>query len=139
MRALIGIALVILPFLGHAFAQGSSVPPGSIRGDVFAKGTNRKTAVLPEARTVLRRPMTKETGLDTKGAFAFDSLPQGTCEIEANALGLSAVLTVDVCASPSSPVQIEMNVAAANDTGSAQGTPLKVMNCAFSRKVHHHA
>jgi hypothetical protein len=137
MRALIGIALVILPFLGHAFARGSSVPPGSIRGDVFAKGTNRKTAVLPEARTVLRRPITKETGLDAKGAFAIGSLPQGTYDIEASAPGLSAVLTVDVCAGPSSPVQIEMNVAAATSTRSPQRTPLKAMDCTFSRKVHH--
>jgi hypothetical protein len=54
MRALIGITLMILPFLGHAFAQGSSVPPGSIRGDVFAKGTNREAAVLSEAQIALR-------------------------------------------------------------------------------------
>jgi hypothetical protein len=137
MRALIGIALVILPFLGHAFAQGSSVPPGSIRGDVFAKGTNRKTAVLPEARIVLRRPITKETGLDARGAFAVDNLSLGTYQIEPNAPGLSAVLIVDVCAGSSSTVQIEMNVAATTSSKSPQRTPLKAMDCAFSRKVHH--
>jgi hypothetical protein len=137
MRALIAIALVVLPILGHAFAQGSSVPPGSIRGDVFAKGTNRKTAVLPEARIVLRRPITKETGLDAQGAFAVDSLSLGTYQIEPNAPGFSAVLTVEVCAGPSSPVQIEMNVAAATSTRSPQRTPLKAMDCAFSRNVHH--
>jgi hypothetical protein len=32
MRALIGIALVILPFLGHASAQGGSAAAGSITG-----------------------------------------------------------------------------------------------------------
>jgi len=137
MRALIGIALVILPFLGHAFAQGSSVPPRSIRGDVFAKGTNRKTAVLPEARIVLRRPITKEAGLDAQGAFAIDRLSLGTYQIEPNAPGLSAVPRVDVCAGPSSTVQIEMNVAATTSTRSPQRTPLKAMDCAFSRKVHH--
>jgi hypothetical protein len=137
MRALIGIALAILPFLGHAFARGSSVPPGSIRGDVFAKGTNRKTAVLPEARIVLRRRITRGTGLDAQGAFAVDNPSLGTYQVEPNAPGLSAVLTVDVCADPSSIVQIEMNVAATTSTRSPQRTPLKAMDCAFSRKVHH--
>jgi hypothetical protein len=137
MRALIGIALVVLPFLSHAFAQGSSVPPGSIRGDVLAKGTNRKTAVLPEARIVLHRPITKETGLDAQGAFAVDSFSLRTYQIEPNAPGLSAVLTVDVCAGPSSTVQIEMNVAAATSARSTPRTPLKAVDCAFSRKVQH--
>jgi hypothetical protein len=137
MRALIAIALVILPVLGHAFVQGNSVPPGSIRGDVFAKGTNRKTAVLPEAQIVLRRPITKETGLDAQGAFAVDNLSLGTYQIEPNAPGLSAVLTVDVCTGPPSTVQIEMNVAATTSSKSPQRKPLKAMDCAFSRKVHH--
>jgi len=45
MRTLIGIALAILLLLGLGFAQGSS--PGSIRGDVFTKGTNGEPAVVP--------------------------------------------------------------------------------------------
>jgi hypothetical protein len=135
MRTLIGIALVILPVLGHAFAQGSSVPPGSIRGDVFAKGTNRKTAVLPEARIVLRGPVTRETESDAQGAFAIDGLPRGTYEIEANAPGLYVALAVEV--GTSSTVPVEMNVAAVTSTTSPQLTRLKAMDCAFSRKVVH--
>ncbi len=90
MRTLIGIALL----LGLGFAQGSSPKLGSLRGDVFTKGTNGEPAFLPGARIVLRRPITKETESDTQGAFAIDGLPPGTYEIEANAPSLYAALAV---------------------------------------------
>jgi hypothetical protein len=137
MRTLIGIALAILLLLGLGFAQGSSLALGSIRGDVFTKGTNGETAVLPGARIVLRGPITKETESDTQGAFAIDGLPPGTYEIEANAPGLYAALAVEVGAGTSSTVPVEMNVAAVTSTTSPQLTRLKAMDCAFSRKVHH--
>ena len=85
MRALIGIALTVPLFVGPSFAQGGSSPPGSIRGDVFTKGTNGEPAVLPMARIVLHGPINKETESDAQGAFAIDGLPPGTYEIEANA------------------------------------------------------
>jgi len=78
MRTSIGIDLAILLLLGLGFAQGSSLALGSIRGDVFTKGTNGEPAVLPRARIVLRGPTTKETESDTQGAFAIDGLPPGT-------------------------------------------------------------
>jgi len=89
MQTLIGIALTILLFLRPCFAQGRSSALGSIRGDVFTKGTNGEPAVLPGARIVLRGPITKETESDTQGAFAIDGLPPGIYQIEANAPGLS--------------------------------------------------
>jgi hypothetical protein len=137
MRTLIGIALAMLLFLGLGFAQGSSPAFGSIRGDVFTKGTNGEPAVLPGARIVLRGLITKETESDTQGAFAIDSLPPGTYEIEANAPGLNAALAVEVRAGTSSTVPVEMNVAAVTSPTSPQLTRLKAMDCAFSRKVHH--
>jgi len=137
MRTLIGIALAILLLLGLGFAQGSSPALGSIRGDVFTKGTNGEPAVLPGARIVLRGLITKETESDTQGAFAIDGLPPGTYEIEANAPGLYAALAVEVRAGTSSTVPVEMNVAAVTSTTSPQLTRLKAMDCAFSRKVHH--
>jgi len=137
MRTLIGIALAILLLLSLGFAQGSSPALGSIRGDVFTKGTNGEPAVLPGARIVLRGPITKETESDTQGAFAIDGLPPGTYEIEANAPGLYAALAVEVRAGTSSTVPVEMNVAAVTSTTSPQLTRLKAMDCAFSRKVHH--
>jgi Carboxypeptidase regulatory-like domain len=137
MRTLIGIALAILLLLGLGFAQGSSLALGSIRGDVFTKGTNGEPAVLPGARIVLRGLITKETESDTQGAFAIDGLPPGTCEIEANAPGLYAALAVEVTAGTFSTVPVEMNVAAVTSTTSPQLTRLKAMDCAFSRKVHH--
>lgn len=137
MRTLIGIALTILLFLGSCFAQGSSSALGSIRGDVLTKGTNGEPAVLPEARIVLRRPITKETESDTQGAVVIDALPPGTCEIEADAPGLYAALMVEVRAGTSSAVPVEMNVAAVNSTTSTQLTRLKAIDCVFSRKVHH--
>src|ERR1700693_917320 len=94
MRALIGIALAILLFLGLGFAQGGSPPPGSIRGDVFTKSTNGEPAVLPGVRIVLHGPITKETESNAQGAFAIDRLPSGTYQIEANAPGLSGGLAV---------------------------------------------
>jgi hypothetical protein len=136
MRTLIGIALAILLLLGLDFAQGSSLALGSIRGDVFTKGTNGEPAVLPGARIVLRGPITRETESDTQGAFAIDGLPPGTCEIEANAPGLYAALA-EVSADASSIVPVEMNVGAVTSTTSPQLTRLKAMDCAFSRKVHH--
>ena len=137
MQTLIGIALAILLLLGLGFAQGSSPALGSIRGDVFTKGTNGEPAVLPGARIVLRGLITKETESDTQGAFAIDGLPPGTYEIEANAPGLYAALAVEVRAGTSSTVPVEMNVAAVTSPTSPQLTRLKAMDCAFSRKVHH--
>ena len=137
MRTLIGMALAILLLLGPGFAQGSSPAFGSIRGDVFTKGTNGEPAVLPGARIVLRGPINKETQSDTQGAFAIDGLPPGTYEIEANAPGLYAALAVEVRAGTSSTVPVEMNVAAVTSPTSPQLTRLKAMDCAFSRKVHH--
>ena len=98
MRTLIGIALAILLFLGLGFAQGSSPALGSIRGDVFTKGTNGEPAVLPSVRIVLHGPITKETESDALEAFAINGLPPGTYEIEANAPGLYAALAVEVSA-----------------------------------------
>jgi hypothetical protein len=137
MRTLIGIALAILLLLGLDFAQGISSALRSIRGDVFTKGTNGEPAVLPGARIVLRGPITKETESDAQGAFAIDSLPPGTYEIEANAPGLYAALAMEVSAGTSSTGPVEMNVAAVTSTTSPQLTRLKAMDCAFGRKVHH--
>jgi hypothetical protein len=137
MRTLIGMALAILLLLGVGFAQGSSPAFGSIRGDVFTKGTNGEPAVLPAARIVLRGPITKETEWDAQGAFAIDGLPPGTYEIEANAPGLYAALAVEVRAGTSSTGPVEMSVAAVTCTTSPQLTRLRAMDCALSRKVHH--
>jgi hypothetical protein len=133
MRTLIGIALL----LGLGFAQGSSPAPGSIRGDVFAKGTHGEPAVLPGARIVLLGPITKETEWDAQGAFAVDGLSPRTHEIEVNAPGLYEALAVKVSAGKSPTVPDEMNVAAVTSTTSSQLTRLKAMDCAFSRKAHH--
>jgi hypothetical protein len=137
MRRLIGIALTILPSLGLSFAQGSSPALGSIRGDVFTKGTNGEPAVLSDARIVLHGPINKETQPDAQGAFAIDGLLSGTYQIEANAPRLYAALAVEVSAGTSSTGSVEMNVAAVTSTTSPQLTPLKAMDCAFGRKVHH--
>jgi hypothetical protein len=110
------IALATLLFLGIGFAQGVSSAFGSIRGDVFTKGTNGEPAVLPGVRIVLHGPITKETESDAKGAFAIDSLPPGTYQIEANAPGLYAALAVKVGPGTSSAVPVEMNVAAVAST-----------------------
>jgi hypothetical protein len=114
MRTLIGLALAILLFPGVGFAQGSS--PGSIRGDVFTKGTNGEPAVVPGAQIVLPGPVTRETESDAQGAFAFDGLPPGTSPIEANAPGLYAALAVEVSFGISSTVPVETNVAAVTST-----------------------
>ena len=136
MRTFIGMALALLLLLGLRFAQGNSPALGSIRGDVFKRGTNGEPAVLPGARMVLRGPTTKETESDTQGAFAIDGLPPAFYEIEANAPSLYAVLAAEVRAATSS-VPVEMNVAAVASTMSLQLARLKAMYCAFSRKVHH--
>ena len=123
--------------LGLGFAQGGSPALGSIRGDVFTKGTNGEPAVLPGVRIVLHGPITKEAESDAHGAFAIDGLPLGIYQMEANASGLYAALAVEVSAGTSSTVPVEMNVAAVTSTTSPQLTRLKAMDCAFSRKVHH--
>ena len=137
MRTFIGMAWAFLLLLGLRFAQGNSPPLGSIRGDVFTRGTNGEPAVLPGARIVLRGPLTKETESDTQGAFAIDGLRPAFYEIEANAPGLYPVLAAEVRAATSSTVPVEMNVAAVTSTTSLQLARLKAMDCAFSRKVHH--
>src|ERR1700724_1083469 len=122
MRTLIGIALPILLLLGLGFAQGSSPALGSIRGDVFTKGTNGEPAVLPGVRIVLHGPITKETESDAQGAFAIDRLPPGTYQIEANAPGLSGGLAVEVTPGTSSSVPLEMNVTMISNTVSVTAT-----------------
>jgi hypothetical protein len=142
MRRLIGIALTTLLLLLPALAQSGSTASGSIRGDVFTKGTNGEPAVLPGVRIVLHGPIThgpitKEAELDAQGAFAIDGLPPGTYQIEANASRLYAALAVEVSSGTSSTGPVEMSVAAVTSTTSPQLTRLKAMDCAFSRKVHH--
>jgi hypothetical protein len=137
LRELSGIGLSVLLFEGLGFAQGGPPPPGSMRGDVFTKGTNGEPAVLPSVRLVLDGPLTKETGSDVQGAFASASLPPGASQIEANASRLYPKLAAEVSAGPSSTVPGEMNVAALTSTTSPQLTRPKAMDCAFSRKVHH--
>ena len=137
MREWVAYVVSILLFVLPAFAQSGSTASGSIRGDVFTKGTNGEPAVLPGVLIVLHGPITKETESDAQGAFAVDGLPPGTYEIEANAPGLYAALAVEVSAGTSSTVPVEMNVAAVTSTTSPQLTRLKAMHCAFSRKVHH--
>src|ERR1700751_4621119 len=107
MRTLIGIAFTMLLFLPLGFAQGTSPAVGSIRGDFFTKDTNGEPAVLPGVRIVLHGPITKETESDAQGAFAIDSLPPGTYEIEASAPGLSGGLGVEVTPGTASTVPLE--------------------------------
>jgi hypothetical protein len=122
MRTVIGSALSILLFLGLGFAQGSSPALGSVRGDVFTKGTNGEPAVLPSVRIVLHGPITKETESDAQGAFAIDSLPPGRYEIEANAPGLSGGLAVEVTPATSTAVPLEMNVTIVSNTVNVTAT-----------------
>src|SRR5882724_3723064 len=116
MREWVAYVVSILLFVLPAFAQSGSTSSGSIRGDVFTKGTNGEPAVLPSVLIVLHGPITKETESDSKGAFAVDGLPPGTYQIEANAPGLYAALAVEVSAGTSSTVRVEMNVAAVTST-----------------------
>src|SRR5580704_16265512 len=96
MREWVAYVVSILLFVPPAFGQSGSTGSGSIRGDVFTKGTNGEPAVLPGVLIVLHGPITKETESDAKGAFAVDDLPPGTYQIEANASGLSGGLAVGV-------------------------------------------
>ena len=122
MRTLIGIALANLLLLALGFAQGSSPALGSIRGEVFTKGSNGEPAVVPGAQIVLRGAITKETESDTQGAFAIDGLPPGTYQIEANAPSLSGGLSLQVTPGTSSIVSLEMNVTTVNNTVNVTAT-----------------
>ena len=112
MREWVAYVVSILLFVPPAFAQSGSTGSGSIRGDLFTKGTNGEPAVLPGVVIVLHGPITKETESDARGAFAVDGLPPGTYQIEANAPSLYAALAVEVSVGTSSTVSVEMNVAA---------------------------
>src|SRR6266446_6689990 len=116
MRESVAYVVSILLFVLPAFAQNGSIASGSIRGDVFTKGTNGEPAVVPGAQIVLHGPITKETESDAKGAFANDGLPPGTYQIEANAPDLYAALAVEISAGRSYTVSVEMNVAAVTNT-----------------------
>jgi Carboxypeptidase regulatory-like domain len=122
MRTPAAYVVSFLLFLLPAFAQSDSAASGSIRGDVFTKGTNGEPAVLPRTRIVLRGPMTKETESDAQGAFAIDGLPPGTYEIEANAPGLTGGLAVEVTPGTSSSVAVEMNLTTVSDTMNVTAT-----------------
>jgi len=116
MREWVAYVVSILLFVPPAFTQDGSIASGSIRGDVFTKGTNGEPAVLPGVLIVLHGPITKDTESDAKGAFVVDALPPGTYQIEANAPGLYAALAVEVSSGTSSTTSVEMNVAAVNST-----------------------
>src|SRR4051794_37919073 len=126
MRESITYVLSILLFVLPAFAQSSSTAPGSIRGDVFTKGTNGEPAVLPGVLVVLHGPITKGTQSYAKGAFVVDGLPPGTYQIEANAPSLYAALAVEVSPGTSSTVSVEMSVAAVNSTVSVTASDTTV-------------
>src|SRR6266704_2064170 len=112
MRAWVAYVVSILLFVLPAFAQSGSTASGSIRGDVFTKGTNGEAAVLPHARIVLHGPLNKEALSDAKGAFAVDGLPPGMYDIEASAPGLNAALAVEVKPGEASFLPIELTLAA---------------------------
>ena len=95
MREWVAYVVSFLLFVLPAIARSSSTASGSIRGDVFTKGTSGEPAVLPGVLIVLHGPITKETESDAKGAFAVDGLPPGMYDIEASAPGLNAALTVE--------------------------------------------
>jgi hypothetical protein len=122
MRESVAYVVSILLFVLPAFAQSGSPTSGSIRGDVFTKGTNGEPAVVPGAQIVLRGPVTKETESDGQGAFAIDSLPPGTYEIEANARGLSGGFAVEVSPGTPSTVPLEMNVTMVSNTVNVTAT-----------------
>src|SRR6266404_4814159 len=111
MRAWVAYVVSILLFVLPALAQSGSTASGSIRGDVFTKGTNGEPAVLPHARIVLHGPLNKEALSDAKGAFAVDGLPPGMYDIEATAPGLNAALAVEVKPGTASAVPIDLSVA----------------------------
>jgi hypothetical protein len=126
MRGSVTYVVSILLFVLPAFSQSGSTESGSIRGDVFTKGTNGEPAVLPGVVIVLRGPITKETESDARGAFAIDSLPPGTYVIEANALGLSGGFAVEVTPGASSTIPLEMNVTMVSNTVNVTATELLV-------------
>ena len=111
MREWVAYVVSILLFVLPAFAQSGSTASGSIRGDVFTKGTNGEPAVLPHARIVLHGPLNKEALSDAKGAFAVDGLPPGMYDIEASAPGLNAALAVEVKPGTASVVPIDLSIA----------------------------
>ena len=110
MRKSVAYVVSILLFVLPAFAQSGSTASGSIRGDVFTKGTNGEPAVLPGVLIVLHGPITMETESDAKGAFAVDGLPPGMYDIEASAPGLNAALAVEVKPGTPSVVPIDLSV-----------------------------
>jgi len=116
MRRISLIALSTLVFLVHCFAQDSSDKQGSIRGDVVTKNQDGESAVLPHARIVLHGPINKEAESDAHGAFAIGGLPPGKYDIEANAPGLNAVLSVEVVSGTTSVVPLELSVASVAST-----------------------
>jgi hypothetical protein len=126
MRERVAYVVLILLFVLPALAQSGSTAPGSIRGDVFTKGTNGEPAVLPGVLIVLRGPITKETESDAKGAFAVDGLPPGMYDIEASAPGLNAALAVEVKPGSASVVPIDLSVATVTNsvTVTASDAPL---------------
>src|SRR5882724_11075518 len=126
MRARVAYVVSILLFVLPALAQSGSTASGSIRGDVFTKGTNGEPAVLPGVLIVLRGPITKETESDAKGAFTVDGLPPGMYDIEASAPGLNAALAVEVKPGTASVVPIDLSVATVTNsvTVTASDAPL---------------
>src|SRR6202521_1738895 len=107
MRKSAAYVVSSLLFVLPAFAQNGSIASGSIRGDVFTKGTNGEPAVLPGVVIVLHGPITKESEADAKGAFVANGLPPGTYQIEANAPRLDAALGAAVTGGTSSTVSVE--------------------------------
>ena len=124
---------------GSWFRSRQSREPRSIQRNAIAKGANGEPAVLPGVLIVVCGLISKETELHAKGAFAIDSPPPGTSQIEANASGLYPALTVAAGAGTSSTIPVDKNVSAVTSTTSTQLTQLEAMRCASSRKMHRYA
>jgi hypothetical protein len=116
MRRISLIVFSTLVLLVRCFPESEPATPGSIRGTVVTKTQNGEPAVLPDARIVLRGPVTRETQSDAQGAFAIDGLPPGMYEVEVSAPGLSATIAVEVKPGTTSVVPIELGMATVAST-----------------------
>jgi len=116
MRRITPTAFFVLLILYPCFPQGAAVPTGSIRGDILTKDAGGMSSVIPDAHVELHGIVVRETQSDARGAYAFNSIPQGKYTVEASAIGLIEATDVDVKAGVISVAPLVLEIVAVSST-----------------------
>jgi len=119
------IAAIMLLFGSLAIAQ-TNIASGSIQGQI----TDQNGAVVPNAKVTITNVATAQSETFTtnaSGNFAAGALQPGTYKVRVEAAGFKATETsIPVAVGSATPANLKLNVGAASETVTVEGTSVQV-------------